>query len=63
MARQAAAERAGFAIPRFSATCQAKRPGKKGSEHDSRSVEYKVHGWNLDPDGLSRMDAGSGGAA
>jgi len=29
-ARQAAADRAWAAISRFSATCQAKRPGKKG---------------------------------
>jgi putative transposase len=53
-ARQAAADRAWAAIDRFYANCQAKRPGKKGYpcfQHDCRSVEYKVTGWKLDPDG------------
>jgi putative transposase len=53
-ARQAAADRAWAAISRFYANCKAKRPGKKGYprfQRDCRSVEYKVTGWNLDPDG------------
>jgi putative transposase len=53
-ARQAAAARVWAAISRFSAKCQAKRPGKKGYprfRHHCRSVEYKVTGWQLDPDG------------
>ena len=53
-ARQAAADRAWQAISRFYARCKAKVPGKKGYprfQHDNRSVEYKVTGWKLDPDG------------
>ncbi len=53
-ARQAAADRAWAAIGRFYANCKAKRPGKKGYprfQRDCRSVEYKVTGWKLDPDG------------
>jgi putative transposase len=53
-ARQAAAERAWFAIQRFYDNCKAKKPGKKGYpqfQHDNRSVEYKTTGWKLDPDG------------
>src|SRR5262249_14882814 len=56
-ARQAAAARAWAAIQRFSATCQAKRPGRKGSphtprfQHHCRSVAYTGTGWTLDPDG------------
>src|SRR5260221_12330999 len=53
-ARQAAADRAWAAISRFYANCKAKRPGKKGYprfQRDCRSVEYKVTGWKLDPDG------------
>ena len=53
-ARQASADRAWQAISRFYARCQAKTPGKKGYprfQHDNRSVEYKVTGWKLDPDG------------
>ncbi len=53
-ARQASADRAWFAISRFYANCRAKTPGKKGYprfQHDNRSVEYKVTGWKLDPDG------------
>src|SRR5262249_38623480 len=53
-ARQAAAARAWAAITRFSANCQAKRPGKTGYprfRHHCRSVEYKRTGWQLAPDG------------
>ena len=48
MARQASAERAIFAIQRFFANCQAKKPGKKGYpqfKKHTRSVEYKTTGW------------------
>src|SRR5437016_4225760 len=54
MARQAAAERAWFAISRFYENCKNKKPGKKGYpqfQHNNRSVEYKTSGWKLDPDG------------
>src|SRR6266704_7091830 len=54
MARQAAAERAWFAISRFYDNCKKKKPGKKGYpqfQHNNRSVEYKKTGWKLDPDG------------
>jgi putative transposase len=53
-ARQAAADRAWAAISRFYANCKAQRPGKKGYprfQRDCRSVEYKVTGWKLEPDG------------
>ncbi len=53
-ARQAAADRAWFAISRFYDNCKAKKSGKKGYptfQHDNRSVEYKTTGWKLDPDG------------
>ncbi|MEG4534576.1 transposase [Microcoleus sp. D2_18a_D3] len=53
MARQASAERAIFAIQRFFANCQAKKPGKKGYpqfKKHTRSVEYKTSGWELSPD-------------
>ena len=53
-ARQAAADRAWFAIQRFYQNCTIKKPGKKGYprfQHDNRSVEYKQTGWKLDPDG------------
>ncbi len=53
-ARQAAAERAWFAISRFYDTCKNHTPGKKGYpqfQHDNRSVEYKQTGWKLEPDG------------
>jgi putative transposase len=53
-ARQAAADRAWFAISRFYDNCCAKKPGKKGYptfQHDNRSVEYKTTGWKLDGDG------------
>src|SRR6266496_5288924 len=53
-ARQAAAERAWFAIERFYENCQQKKPGKKGYpqfQHDNRSVEYKTTGWKLESDG------------
>jgi putative transposase len=53
-ARQAAADRAWFAISRFYDNCKQKKPGKKGYpkfQHDNRSVEYKVTGWKLEPDG------------
>jgi putative transposase len=54
MARQAAADRAWFAISRFYDNCKAKKPGKKGYprfQKDNRSVEYKTSGWRLEPDG------------
>src|SRR5579859_1271833 len=54
MARQAAADRAWFAITRFYDHCQKKKPGKKGYprfQKDNRSVEYKTSGWKLEPDG------------
>ncbi len=53
-ARQQAADRAWTAISRFYANCKAKIPGKKGYprfQRHCRSVEYKVTGWKLDPDG------------
>ena len=53
MARQASAERAIFAIQRFFANCQAKKPGKKGYpqfKKHTRSVEYKTSGWKLSTD-------------
>ena len=53
-ARQAAADRAWFAITRFYDNCKARKPGKKGYprfQHDNRSVEYKETGWKLEPDG------------
>src|SRR5579883_38249 len=53
-ARQAAADRAWFAIARFYENCKAKKPGKKGYpcfQRDNRSVEYKTTGWKLDRDG------------
>ncbi len=53
-ARQAAADRAWFAISRFYDNCKTKKPGKKGYpkfQHDNRSVEYKTTGWKLEPDG------------
>jgi putative transposase len=52
-ARQASAERAIFAIGRFFANCQAKKPGKKGYpqfKKHTRSVEYKQSGWSLSND-------------
>ena len=52
-ARQASAERAIFAIGRFFANCQAKKPGKKGYpqfKKHTRSVEYKQSGWALSTD-------------
>ena len=53
-ARQASADRAWSAIQRFYDNCKAKKPGKKGYprfQKDNRSVEYKVTGWKLEPDG------------
>ncbi len=53
-ARQAAADRAWFAISRFYENCRTKKPGKKGYpkfQHNNRSVEYKATGWKLEPDG------------
>src|SRR2546429_476196 len=53
-ARQAAADRAWFAISRFYDNCKTHKPGKKGYpkfQHDNRSVEYKQTGWKLEPDG------------
>lgn len=53
MARQAAADRAWFAITRFYDNCKKKVPGKKGYpkfKKFSRSVEYKTSGWQLSED-------------
>jgi putative transposase len=53
-ARQAAGDRAWFAISRFYDSCKHHKPGKKGYpkfQHDNRSVEYKSTGWKLGPDG------------
>jgi len=53
-ARQASADRAWFAIARFYEQCKQGKPGKKGYprfQRDNRSVEYKVTGWKLEPDG------------
>ena len=53
-ARQASADRAWCAISRFYENCKNHKPGKKGYpkfQHDNRSVEYKVTGWKLEPDG------------
>ena len=53
-ARQAAADRAWFALSRFYENCKAKKPGKKGYprfQKDNRSVEYKTTGWKLDKTG------------
>lgn len=53
-ARQAAAERAWKAVQRFYDNCKTKVPGKKGYprfQRDNRSIEYKVAGWTLEPDG------------
>jgi putative transposase len=53
-ARQSSADRAWFAISRFYDNCKNHKPGKKGYprfQRDNRSVEYKVTGWKLDPDG------------
>lgn len=50
MARQAAAERAAFAIKRFYNNCKAKVPGKKGYpqfQKNNRSLEYKTSGYKL----------------
>lgn len=53
-ARQAAADRAWFAISRFYENCKGHKPGKKGYpkfQHNNRSVEYKQTGWKLAVDG------------
>ena len=53
-ARQASAERTWKAVQRFYGNCKAKVHGKKGYprfQKDNRSIEYKVAGWQLDPDG------------
>src|SRR6266550_2006546 len=53
-ARQAAADRAWFAISRFYENCKSHKPGKKGYpkfQHNNRSIEYKQTGWKLEPDG------------
>ena len=53
-ARQAAADRAWFAIARFYDNCKTHQPGKNGYprfQRDNRSVEYKQTGWKLEPDG------------
>src|SRR5215472_13561332 len=53
-ARQTSADRAWLSIARFYKHCREKKPGKKGYprfKHDNRSVEYKMTGWKLEPDG------------
>ena len=53
-ARQASADRAWASISRFYQNCREHKPGKKGYprfQKDNRSVEYKVGGWKLEPDG------------
>lgn len=53
MARQAAADRAWFAISRFYANCKANKSGKKGFpkfKKRGHSVEYKTTGWQLSAD-------------
>ncbi len=53
MARQAAAERAWFAISRFFDNCKKGVKGKKGYprfKKNTRSVEYKTTGWSLSED-------------
>jgi putative transposase len=53
-ARQAAADRAWFAIAHFYENCKKQKSGKKGYprfQHDNRSVEYKQTGWKLEADG------------
>jgi putative transposase len=53
-ARQQAADRAWAAISRFYTNCRAKALGRKGYprfQRHCRSVEYKVTGWALEPDG------------
>src|ERR1051326_8910583 len=53
-ARQTSADRAWLSIARFYKNCREKKPGKKGYPrfvHDNRSVEYKMTGWKLEPDG------------
>lgn len=53
-ARQASAERAWKAVQQFYDNCTANKPGKKGYpryQKDNRSIEYKVAGWKLSPDG------------
>ena len=54
MARQAAADRAWFALSRFYENGKTKQQGPKGSprfQKDHRSVEYKTSGWKVEPDG------------
>jgi putative transposase len=53
-ARQAAADRAWFAICHFYDHCKNDKLGKKGYprfQHNNRSVEYKTTGWKLESDG------------
>jgi IS605 OrfB family transposase len=53
-ARQTSADRAWLSIARFYKNCREKKPGKKGYprfQYDNRSVEYKMTGWKLEPDG------------
>ena len=50
-ARQSSAERAWSAISRFYENCKKQIPGKKGYpryKNNTRSVEYKKSGWQLD---------------
>jgi putative transposase len=61
-ARQTSADRAWLSIARFYKHCREKKPGTQASrrgqakgyphfQHDNRSVEYKMTGWKLEPDG------------
>jgi putative transposase len=54
-ARQASAERAWASISRFHTNCRNKavRKGYPQFKKNCRSVEYKLSGWKLSPDGMS----------
>jgi len=54
-ARQASAERAWASISRFHTDCRnnAVRKGYPQFKKNCRSVEYKLSGWKLSPDGMS----------
>ncbi len=53
-ARQTVSDHAWLSIARFYKHCREKKRGKKGYprfQKDSRSVEYKISGWKLEPGG------------
>ncbi len=54
-ARQASAERAWSALSNFYRRCKNKEPrkGYPQFKKNCRSVEYKLSGWKLSPDGMS----------